>query len=177
MEWDGGGALERARGCWEREVAVGRVAGDEDAEEGAGMGAGFQETSAGAFGVGRGCSSWGAGPSLNQPPLFSSPGSSATVTPFAGLGIGGRGCALRRRGRGPCCDPGLDRSGDRRRPRRRVRGGRRAAGSGGAGGGARRAGPRGQTGTRTDRLMAPRAPHHHGRGSLLRQWRLLSPRS
>lgn len=37
----------------------GREAGDEDAEEGAGMGAGFQETSAGAFGAGgRGCSSW-----------------------------------------------------------------------------------------------------------------------
>lgn len=52
MEWDGGGALEPARSCWEREMVVGRVAGDEDAEEGAGMGAGFQETSAGAFGAG-----------------------------------------------------------------------------------------------------------------------------
>lgn len=91
--------------------------------------------------------------------------------------LGGRRCALRGRGRGPGCDPGPDRGGDHRRPRWRVRGSGRAAGSGGAGGGARRAGPRGQTGTRTDRLMASRAPHHHGRGSLLRPWRLSSPRS
>lgn len=85
-------------------MVVGRVTGDEDAEEGAGVGAGFQGASADAC---RGEALMGrAGPSLNQPPFLKS-GSSATVTPFSGP----------RRGREEMCAEG---AGSRPGPRPRT---------------------------------------------------------